>query len=68
MELIITATRQWLVTQLHDWLPSDTGADATDALEPSGVTKAGQDDVNAALRRLVVRLVRENEAQAAELE
>ncbi len=68
VELIIAATRQWLVTQLHDWLPSDTAADATDAQEPSGVTKAGQDDVNAALRRLVVRLVRENEAQPAELE
>jgi len=62
--LIIAATRQWLFTQLHDWLPPATAADEA---ESSTVTIADQDEVNAALHRLVVQLVRENEAQPAEL-
>jgi len=67
VELIIAATRRWLVVQLHDWLPPATSADVAESPDGQGVTVAGEDDVNAALTRLVVRLVRENEAQPAEL-
>ena len=67
VELIIAATRRWLVVQLHDWLPPTTSADVAESPDGQGVTVAGEDDVNAALTRLVVRLVRENEAQPAEL-
>src|SRR6478609_3224034 len=65
VELIIAATRRWLVVQLHDWLPPATSADVAESPDGQGVTVAGEDDVNAALTRLVVRLVRENEAQPA---
>jgi EmrB/QacA subfamily drug resistance transporter len=67
VQLIITATRAWLVSELHDWLPPAAVAEGADSVEPGAVTIVGRDDVNAALDRLVVRLVRENEARPAEL-
>ena len=49
VDKIITAWRAWLVAELRDWLPA------------AGAEIAETKRVDAALDRIVVRLVRENE-------
>jgi hypothetical protein len=76
-DLITTAWRAWLVQELHDWLPPDDveieSGGATAAIEPAdaNVDRTGRHRdphgarVDAALDRIVVRLVREGELEPA---
>jgi hypothetical protein len=57
VDLMTAAWRAWLVRELQEWLPA-----AGSGLEP-GDTQIQR--VNAALDRMVVRLVRESELEAA---
>jgi hypothetical protein len=79
-DLISSAWRAWLVRELHDWLPADdseieSGGPA--AIEPVDANADADADrtgrhrdpygarVDAALDRIVVRLVREGELEPA---
>ena len=79
-DLITTAWRAWLVQELHDWLPapdSEIEGGGPSAIGPAGADPGADVDrtgrhrdphgarVDAALDRIVVRLVREGELEPA---